>query len=395
MALANIIKEIDQPIELTQAEYDALSTAQKNDGTIYFITDGNSAIYKNGLIYGAKSANLINATNTSGSSSNVQAELDKKIQWSNVVDSFTTTSSGIAVADAHALKTIADNYLSKTDLQNIFNTSLTRNIGDIVGGLKLVDYNASLVQTGGNYIMRNTTHYDSGHKDSLSKYLRDTYGNSYSLWVMMSYAISDKIILQIGYSWGSGDYTIVCRRVKYWWSPYSWSPWKADAPINHAVGDTRYGQGTSSNYGHLKISDNYTSSAGNANSGVAASSQAVYNVYNAYNTLKARSTANITFLSPYSSSITVYRAMVERTGNVVICHLNFTCSRDVIPITQIGTVPEGYRPSIEVNMNVKGNAGSENPYLRIDSAGRLYMGSYQGNTSLGIRAVIPYLNARL
>lgn len=145
MALANIIKEIDQPIELTQAEYDALSTAQKNDGTIYFITDGNSAIYKNGLIYGAKSANLINATNTSGSSSNVQAELDKKIQWSNVVDSFTTTSSGIAVADAHALKTIADNYLLETDLQNIFNTSLTRNIGDIVGGLKLVDYNASLV----------------------------------------------------------------------------------------------------------------------------------------------------------------------------------------------------------------------------------------------------------
>lgn len=54
------------------------------------------------------------------------------------------------------------------------------------------------------------------------------------------------------------------------------------APASHASTATTYGQGTSSNYGHVKVSDSYTSSAGAASAGVAASSQAVYNVYNKY-----------------------------------------------------------------------------------------------------------------
>lgn len=66
MALANIIKEVDPPVELTQAEYDALSTAQKNDGTVYFITDGNGAF---------QTAATTPAEDTSGGTSNVQDEL--------------------------------------------------------------------------------------------------------------------------------------------------------------------------------------------------------------------------------------------------------------------------------------------------------------------------------
>ena len=51
------------------------------------------------------------------------------------------------------------------------------------------------------------------------------------------------------------------------------------APTSHASSATTYGMGTTANYGHLKISDNYTSSAGAASAGVAASSKAVYDTY--------------------------------------------------------------------------------------------------------------------
>jgi hypothetical protein len=50
------------------------------------------------------------------------------------------------------------------------------------------------------------------------------------------------------------------------------------APTNHASTTAEYGKGSTSHFGHLKISDNYTSSAGNANDGVAASSKAVFSL---------------------------------------------------------------------------------------------------------------------
>lgn len=57
-------------------------------------------------------------------------------------------------------------------------------------------------------------------------------------------------------------------------------------PTSHASTGTGYGAGNASNYGHVKVSDNYTSSAGNASQSVAASSQAVVNTYNALHALK-------------------------------------------------------------------------------------------------------------
>ena len=54
-------------------------------------------------------------------------------------------------------------------------------------------------------------------------------------------------------------------------------------PASHASTATTYGAASASNYGHVKLSDNYTSSAGAAASGIGASSAAVYNAYNALN----------------------------------------------------------------------------------------------------------------
>lgn len=57
-------------------------------------------------------------------------------------------------------------------------------------------------------------------------------------------------------------------------------------PASHASTATTYGAATDSNYGHVKLSDNYTSSAGAASSGIGASSLAVYNAYNTLNSNK-------------------------------------------------------------------------------------------------------------
>jgi hypothetical protein len=51
------------------------------------------------------------------------------------------------------------------------------------------------------------------------------------------------------------------------------------APIDHASGDKSYGTGSDAKYGHVKVSDNYTSSEGTASEGIAASSKAVVDAY--------------------------------------------------------------------------------------------------------------------
>lgn len=58
-------------------------------------------------------------------------------------------------------------------------------------------------------------------------------------------------------------------------------------PTSHASTGTSYGAGNASNYGHVKVSDNYKSSAGNASQSVAASSKAVYDCYNATKTVSS------------------------------------------------------------------------------------------------------------
>ncbi|RDY30415.1 hypothetical protein [Lachnotalea glycerini] len=57
------------------------------------------------------------------------------------------------------------------------------------------------------------------------------------------------------------------------------------APNNHASTSTTYGTGNASNYGHVKLSDNYTTSAGAEATGVGASSKAVADAYNKINTV--------------------------------------------------------------------------------------------------------------
>lgn len=60
-------------------------------------------------------------------------------------------------------------------------------------------------------------------------------------------------------------------------------------PVAHASTATTYGKSTGSNYGHTKLSDTYTSSVGDASSGVAASQKALFDAYSTLNSNIANS----------------------------------------------------------------------------------------------------------
>lgn len=65
--LANLIKNVNPPRQMTWAEYNALSTQIKYDGTEHYITDRDDAV---------QTAATTSALNKNGNSSNVQTELN-------------------------------------------------------------------------------------------------------------------------------------------------------------------------------------------------------------------------------------------------------------------------------------------------------------------------------
>lgn len=82
-----------------------------------------SAIYKNGIAYGgaASTADLISATDADGGASNVQAQLNKKVDIDKITTSTNIITAGEYVADARSIKTLNDslaNKVNSTELDN-------------------------------------------------------------------------------------------------------------------------------------------------------------------------------------------------------------------------------------------------------------------------------------
>lgn len=96
--LANLVKNIDPPVEITQEEYNNLTEEQKNDGTVYYIVDGSSSF---------QTAATTPAEASDGTGSNVQVELDKRLEISKLVNGGTATEEGYAL-DARYGKTLTD-----------------------------------------------------------------------------------------------------------------------------------------------------------------------------------------------------------------------------------------------------------------------------------------------
>lgn len=108
---------------------------------------------------------------------------------------------------------------------------------------------------------------------------------------------------------------------------YTWNN-KSTVPTNHASSATTYGTGTSSNYGHLKLSDSTSSNSGTSG-GIAATPSAVKSVYDLANT--ANGTANT--------------ALSGVNGNLIYDH-TFSISNGVATFT-----PHVYQKGAEVTTN--------------------------------------------
>ena len=84
--------------DLTQAEYDALSPAQKNDGTVYFVSDGTAA--------GRIDATAVHYNNTTGTlnSNYVQGAIDtlatNKVNYTDIINNLTSTNPNAALSAA-------------------------------------------------------------------------------------------------------------------------------------------------------------------------------------------------------------------------------------------------------------------------------------------------------
>lgn len=143
--LANLVKNIDPPIELTQAQYNALSQFQKENG-FYFITDGSGVF---------QTAATTPAQDSSGNDSNVQAELNKRLEISNIVNNGVTTAGGYAL-DARYGKTLADSISSNKgkgryysisgslDDSATWETLYTAIINDVSVNTTAVSFNANI-----------------------------------------------------------------------------------------------------------------------------------------------------------------------------------------------------------------------------------------------------------
>lgn len=121
------------------------------------------------------------------------------------------------------------------------------------------------------------------------------------------------------------------------------------APTNHASTDNAYGQGSSTNFGHLKVAD---SGSAAASSGTAASPKMVTDQINALKSalaptaIIAAKTVNYSNGISGSGTFSVYANSITKVVSVQLDNtsLNTAGSGNWINTT-LGTVPEGYRPT--------------------------------------------------
>lgn len=121
------------------------------------------------------------------------------------------------------------------------------------------------------------------------------------------------------------------------------------APINHASTANTYGQGSSTNFGHLKVTD---SGSAAASSGTAASPKMVTDQINALKTAIAptalTAAKNVTYGDGISGSGTfsIYGNSITKVVSVQLDNTSLSTSGSGgWKTTTLGAVPDGYRPT--------------------------------------------------
>lgn len=158
------------------------------------------------------------------------------------------------------------------------------------------------------------------------------------------------------------------------------------APTDHASSTTLYGQGTATEYGHVKVAD---SGSAPAATGTAASPQMVSQVAGQVSSLTEQwGAAPASIGSALSSG-----CHVSAWGKVVTVN----CAGVSVPgnaKTQIGTLGAQYAPAVTTTGAVESSTrGTPRPgYLQVDTSGNVFINMQTGeSTSEGATGVLTYL----
>lgn len=141
------------------------------------------------------------------------------------------------------------------------------------------------------------------------------------------------------------------------------------APINHASTANTYGQGSSTNFGHLKVAD---SGSAAASSGTAASPKMVADQISALKALLAPQALEAAHTVNYNGGITgsgtfsIYGNSITKVVSVQLKNNSLsTPGTGGYKTATLGTIPSGYRPTRLLTFT----AFSGNAYLQIDPNG--------------------------
>ena len=141
------------------------------------------------------------------------------------------------------------------------------------------------------------------------------------------------------------------------------------APINHASTANTYGQGSSTNFGHLKVTD---SGSAAASSGTAASPKMVADQISALKALLAPQALEAAHTVNYNGGITgsgtfsIYGNSITKVVSVQLKNISLsTPGTGGYKTATLGTIPSGYRPTRLLTFT----AFSGNAYLQISPNG--------------------------
>lgn len=141
------------------------------------------------------------------------------------------------------------------------------------------------------------------------------------------------------------------------------------APTNHASTANTYGQGSSTNFGHLKVADSGNAAA---SSGTAASPKMVTDQISALKTLLApqalvaATTVNYNGGIKGSGTFSIYGNSITKVVSVQLKNISLsTPGTGGYKTATLGTVPSGYRPTRVLTFT----AFSGNAFLQIKSNG--------------------------
>ena len=141
------------------------------------------------------------------------------------------------------------------------------------------------------------------------------------------------------------------------------------APINHASTANTYGQGSSTNFGHLKVTD---SGSAEASSGTAASPKMVADQISALKALLAPQVLEAAHTVSYNGGIkgsctfSIYGNSITKVVSVQLKNISLTTpGTGGYKTATLGTIPSGYRPTRLLTFT----AFSGNAFLQIHSTG--------------------------